>query len=561
MAISYGLFCSLSVLCVLPSIDFKKKYEPIFAYLKSDIVFIFTLFTFVFATRWPSLFWYKGYSIDEDQFLSAAWTLIQDPIFFRSVESGSSGPMNIYPMLGSMLFGIFPGFLSIRITSLLMTVSAILFSYCALKKISVIQYARTGILIPCAFFGLTSFWDFSGYSSEVPSILYLCIGLVCASYIFNYNPSTGTWIPVFYSFIGGFFISLVPLAKLQGVYLSLFTGCVLIISIILNKNISIKNKLAFALISICGALTFPLFFTGLMWASGSFEYYFKSYFLNALAYVDSGHQNFNPFVFVWQIIQKGVDFQFIFLGWALFFLIALSILFINFFKTKKIIGLPLLILSLFFVAIAFFTVIAPRRDWAHYLLFVPIYLGISLSVIMQLLDSNLSISKLKTKSTILCIVTILICVCPIGIYRLIKTNPWIGTAEKWSKVHTSTYTPVGTAIVRASTGNRSLLCVWGYNPDYHSETKLNQSTRLNISTAQFNNNNLQSFFRRTYLEDLKKNKPEVFVDATARNQFPALNDPDKYRHEVVPEVRDFVAANYELFDEIDGVRIYKWRAH
>ena len=101
--------------------------------------------------------------------------------------------------------------------------------------------------------------------------------------------------------------------------------------------------------------------------------------------------------------------------------------------------------------------------------------------------------------------------------------------------------------------------MWGYNPDYHSETRLNQSTRLNISTAQFNANNLQPFFRRTYLEDLQKNKPEIFVDATARNQFPALNDPEKYRHEVIPEIRDFVAANYTLFEEIDGVRIYKWR--
>jgi hypothetical protein len=34
---------------------------------------------------------------------------------------------------------------------------------------------------------------------------------------------------------------------------------------------------------------------------------------------------------------------------------------------------------------------------------------------------------------------------------------------------------------------------------------------------------------------------------------------EEHGHKVVPEVRDFVALNYELFDEIDSVRIYRWR--
>jgi hypothetical protein len=33
---------------------------------------------------------------------------------------------------------------------------------------------------------------------------------------------------------------------------------------------------------------------------------------------------------------------------------------------------------------------------------------------------------------------------------------------------------------------------------------------------------------------------------------------EEHGHEQIPEIRDFVAANYTLFEEIDGVRIYKW---
>jgi hypothetical protein len=559
MAISFGLLSLLTFLCVIPTLNTKTSCERIIILLKSEYFFIFTFFAFVFAARWPSLFWYKGYSIDEDQFLSAAWTLIKDPIFFRSVETGSSGPMNIYPMLGSMILGIIPGFISIRLIALFMTCSAITLAYFACKKFTAVEYARTGILMPIAFFGLTSFWDFSGYSSELPSILYLCIGLACASFIFNLHFSNILFKSSLYCFIGGFFISLVPLAKLQGVYLALFTGGVLILAIFLNRKLTIKEKIWSAFFAIVGGLAFPLVFSGLMWCSGSFNYFFNSYFLNALAYVDSGHQGFNPIIFTWQIIQKGIDFQIIFLGWSVICIFSFLILSVVFFTKWRIIGFLPIALCLFFVCLAFYTVIAPRRDWAHYLLFVPIYLGISLSVILQVLDNNTCFNKIKHKSTILCLLVTMFCVFPIGIYRSIKTNPWIGTAKKWMPVHSGTYSPVGKAILRAVSSNDSYLCVWGYNPDYHSETRLNQSTRLNISTAQFNANNLQPFFRRTYLEDLQKNKPEIFVDATARNQFPALNDPEKYRHEVIPEIRDFVAANYTLFEEIDGVRIYKRR--
>jgi hypothetical protein len=543
----------------MPAIDIKKYNNRIFRILNSEYVFTFVLIAFVITSRWPSLFWYKGYSIDEDQFLSAAWILIKDPIFFRSVETGSSGPMNIYPMLASMVFGINPGFISIRIVALCITCAALILFYFACKKVSAVEYARTGILIPVAFFGLTSFWDFSGYSSELPSIFYLSIGMVCASSIFAINLPEELFKLRVYSFFGGFFISLVPFAKLQGVYLALFTSGVLLSAIFLNKHFKIKEKIVSAFVAISGGLSFPLLFVGLLWSTSSFGYFFNSYILNALAYVESGHKGFNPFVFAWEIIQKGIDFQIIFLGWSFITIISLIVLLIIYIIQKRVSGFLSFFLCLSFVLIAFYTVIAPRRDWAHYLLFVPVYLGISMGVLLQVLDNNTFFERQKYKSTILCILVILICVFPIGIYRSIKTNPWIGSAHQWLPVHSQSYSPVGKAILKAANSNYSNLCVWGYNPDYHSETKLNQSTRLNISTGLFTNNYLQDFFRKTYLEDLQKNKPEIFVDATARNQFPALNDPEKYRHEVIPEIRDFVAENYTLIEEIDGVRIYKWK--
>jgi hypothetical protein len=86
-----------------------------------------------------------------------------------------------------------------------------------------------------------------------------------------------------------------------------------------------------------------------------------------------------------------------------------------------------------------------------------------------------------------------------------------------------------------------------------------QATRLSTSGALFNENPLKPFFLATYSDDLQRNRPLVFVDAVAPDQFVMMTKREEHGHEVIPEIRDFVAANYNLFEEIDGVRIYKWK--
>ena len=139
--------------------------------------------------------------------------------------------------------------------------------------------------------------------------------------------------------------------------------------------------------------------------------------------------------------------------------------------------------------------------------------------------------------------------------RLKSPNSWAGLAQKWSSEKPGV---ISQKILQAS-GGEGRLCVWGYNPTYYSETGLVQATRLSTSSGLFNDNALRPFFLGSYLEDLRRNRPKVFVDAVAPEQFVMMTKREEHGHEVVPEVRDFVASNYELFDEIDSVRIYRWR--
>jgi hypothetical protein len=218
--------------------------------------------------------------------------------------------------------------------------------------------------------------------------------------------------------------------------------------------------------------------------------------------------------------------------------------------------------ALCLLVLAAYTIAAPRRDWGHYLLFSPVIVTILLGMFAACLSTRLKQapggSVLREKSDIvMCLLVLGLCCLPLLGYRLIQPHPLLGTARMWHKSQHEPYSPVGKEIAAVAKGTNGKLTVWGYNPNYYTETGLVQATRLSISSAQFNDNSLKPFFRRTYLEDLQRNRPGVFVDATAVNQFPALNDPEKFRHEVVPEVRDFVAQNYQLVENIEGVRIYR----
>lgn len=261
------------------------------------------------------------------------------------------------------------------------------------------------------------------------------------------------------------------------------------------------------------------------------------------------------------MVTKATDFKIVFLGFTALALVLAAFLVFHPGRSDacKREGM-VLIISTMLVLIAFYTVLTPKRDWAHYLLYLPIFMGIFAAILLSTASRLLADTKHHQGGRFILLIAFgIFCIIPLGVYRIGKPNPWIGTAKLWHPINSQAYSEVGKAIVEAFAGASGRLCIWGYNPDYHTETKYLQSTRLNISTAQFNprNRTLEQFFRETYLEDLQKNSPLVFVDATAPDQFPSMNNPEKYRHEVIPALKDFIADNYDMLQEVNGVRIFR----
>jgi len=549
---SFGLLAMLLGMVVWPEISGKSGRM-------SSAFFLSMLCAFVFAARWPGLFYPRGFNPDEDQLVAAARALVLDPVFFRACEAGSSGPLNVYPLFASLLAGAWPTLFSARLVGLGMICVALVAVYFAGRAVFSESVARFGALLSGVFFGLTNFWDFTHYTSEHVPMALLAVGWALSAWGIFCEGLEFKWRVVLASLAACVF-SMVPFAKLQASMAALGASVILVAGVFAYGRTWRERFMGAGIVGVAG-LVFPLVLVVFFIVNGAGEYFWTSYIQNALAYQGSGYRGSSTIVMLGMILfpeppMRPDDFLWFSGGWLVFAVAGILALVWVRNQSAPWRAWGFLVYSSLLLGLAVWTVTTPQRNYPHYLLFLPAAMAVVAMALIGVLSGRFSMKTTGWRVSAMALV-MLIGIGPMVFARLKSPNLWAGLAEKWDSEKPGV---LSQKILEAS-GGKGRLCVWGYNPTYYSETGMVQATRLSTSSALFNENPLKPFFLKTYIEDLKRNKPTVFVDAVAPEQFVMMTKREEHGHEVVPEVRDFVAANYELFEEIDGVRIYKWRAH
>jgi hypothetical protein len=109
---------------------------------------------------------------DESQFLASAEKLFYDLNFFRSVDCGTSGPVNIYPLMLPAIFGFSPDLASSRLIGVIAVFLSIYWLYRAVKLVSNERLARLSILPVAGTFAMFRHGELVHYSSEhIPFLL------------------------------------------------------------------------------------------------------------------------------------------------------------------------------------------------------------------------------------------------------------------------------------------------------------------------------------------------------------------------------------------------------
>jgi hypothetical protein len=548
--ISFGLLALLAILVIWPAATNKTGRM-------GAAFFVLVLCAFVILARWPGLFYPRGFNPDEDQFVAAARALVLDPVFFRATEAGSSGPLNVYPLLASLLAGVWPTLFSARLVGLAMICGALVAVYCAGRAVFSEPVARFGALLPGVFFGLTNYWDFTHYTSEHMPMAILAWGAAMSLWALA-RPEMTFSRRVAVACLAACLFSLVPFAKLQAAMAAVVYSGILVAGVALYGSCWRQKVGGIAIVCVAGILL-PIALMVFFVFNGVFDYFWKSYILNALAYQGSGYQGQSAWQMLGMILfafppNHPIDFLWFSTGWLALMCLGGAALLC--FRRRSV---PWRVWGVFaymvlVIGLAIWTVTAPQRNYPHYLLFLPIPMGMFSMALLGLIDEKL-VQRGATSRLVLIVLAVIGALGPMLVWRTMSPNSWAGLAQNWSKEEKGL---IAKKLLEVSQGE-GRLCVWGYNPTLYTETGLLQATRLSTSSGLFNDNALRSFFLATYIDDLQRNRPLVFVDAVAPDQFVMMTKREEHGHEKIPEIRDFVAANYTLFEEIDGVRIYKWK--
>ncbi|MEO5959042.1 MAG: hypothetical protein ABIZ49_05005, partial [Opitutaceae bacterium] len=143
---------------------------------KLSWIFAVSVVLTLFAFRWPGFFHHPELNVDEAHTVAAALTLGVNPVYWKSVDGTTHGPLNDFILLVPGLFGWPVNFLTARIVGCALISGALIWFWAGMRRMWGDGVACLAVLPPLAFFSFSTFWDFVHYTSEHLTIFLLTMG-------------------------------------------------------------------------------------------------------------------------------------------------------------------------------------------------------------------------------------------------------------------------------------------------------------------------------------------------------------------------------------------------
>lgn len=548
-------FIALALLPTLPAGRWSAAVKP----LCGRTTFCLVMAAFILWARWPA-FLAPQLNPDEGIFTAAAAALLHDPVFWRAADTGSSGPLNVYPLLLLTPLGFVPDLATSRVVGLLYMISSVCLLYATLRHLYTESIARLAILPVAVTVAAMQFWDYVHISSEHCPIFILSVML----YLIAKPVGSELRAWAIRAFAMGLVGGLMPFAKMQGLPIA----AALIAVFVHSTWLQMPERRAFAgtlLAMLLGALT-PLALVLLYLAAFSLsEWFWLSYIkANLLTYVDvqTGGMATKLRTFM-RLLTASRELQT--LGWAgvLAATLALSLACVRGSFLKKAGGTlaprPLLIYAAIYLGAAMFAVIRPGNLFTHYLLFLIMPTGLLVGAALGELKQSRPIAGAAGATLYVTaygtVVAAVVVATVIVFTNRIRTNsiylPKIST-------YLETYRNDVAMAIRQAAPVGSSMVVWGFSPYLFLQSGMIQSTRFGFTGWQIENTAVRQIFVDQFIADLARTKPILFVDAIAPGMFyPTPIDPLVQGHDANPQVGVVVSRDYKLVSTVNGVRIYR----
>jgi hypothetical protein len=529
--------------------------------LESRGFYLLVLSLFVCWTRFPTLL--PGLqNPDEGLFSAAAMKLLVDPVFWRSAEAGSSGPLNILPLLLPAAFGWSPDLASSRVMGILLMTGAIIFSYLALSNIFSEAIARLSVLLTTVTLATFTTGHLSHSVSESSSIFILSVALVFFSRLYVMDQPNRKNI-----FLLGFVLGLTPYAKMQSVPVAALVG-LLSVHVLWSKNHFLNKKFFYDIGCLAiGGVLFSLIMLLYLYIFSITQKFIDAYLqANLLIYLMmdvSEHAHLTVPGFFDRVSQAALmllssrELRPLILTVLMFLGIAIIMLFMIFFNKQKatiknnMIG----IYSILMLLVSFFVIQHPGLILFHYGYFILI------PAIWVIAFCVYSFNAIKSRYFVLSMALVLVCISVAHLYQFVtKPNIHLSNDDYYRENYRSRLADIVLSYAKPG----QLIEVWGWTPILYVETGLLPATSHAYSSPMTEHYppSLMAFRNRwvtDYMNQLKTARPILFVDTVARGMFffPGKLDVKKRGHQAVPEVADYVRKHYRLVRTYRGVKIFK----
>lgn len=498
----------------------------------------------ILAWRWPVFFHPNDFNPDEGQLIAAALTYAHDPFPFRSVDLTTSGPLNGLALLPTHWLGLPQDYFNARLVAVLLEWGALLSLYGTLRTLFSPAVTAFALLPGILFFATATDTDFIHYSSEHPSLFLGALG-VCL--IWRHRPSATAagarrwlgWLA------GGICIGLLPWAKLQSAPIAAAAAIWGAGLAWFDAHRSPRHRLGW-IAALAGAALLPsATILGMLAAADLLDQFRLSYIAAALGYMETPLGWSDVVAILLQRTTRTWHMPALALG-------TIPALIAHAYWTIRQRGRPDLLYwgAAGLTLAASYTVIAPRHDFLHYLMFlvpaIVLWTGIAAGALWTCLPNT------PTRRLLLGGFVVLAGLLQLGV-RVRN-----GLPENYGRLATDWRTPYEDVArhIRAMARPGDRLAIWGWWTHLQVETGLPQATREAHSERQITESPLRdSFFRPRYLTDLQSSRPVFFVDAVGPDSF-GYSHRAGNGHETFPALGDFVAANYVLLKDFGRARLF-----
>lgn len=509
-------------------------------------IFLLSALGMLFLLRLPSIVFNAEINPDESQMITQALTLRADPVFWRSVDGTTAGPLDSY-------FLTLPGLLGLPfdyITAHLMAFGLVAVCLWLLVKTARLWFgempARLAVLPLVFMLGLTQNGDFLHYNSELIALV-----LLSWSYYLYAAQLTQKRPVVWRIALVGLLLGMVPFGKLQAVPMAAVVGLFVAVDILRRRNLTVLTKVGqVALLGVCAA-TFSLFVVFLTWVNGVYDDFVTFYILGNFQYASNTNQ-LQSLLALPSFFQKGSEFDWLVkltVGvWVVGFILALrrNTRFTH--TTWQIGGFVLLLL-----AGTLFAITRTGSGYVHYLYFLtgPLLFGLAygwqqllaeerfgrwitigaINVFLLLFGIQALLNRLSQEGP------------PLNSYPSDRQDGWVLQPS-----------PVSKKIAQYARPGEKLV-VWGWRCDYYVQAQMPQGVAENHSIRSAFAHPLLATYQRRYVRDFIRSFPPVFVDAVGSQNLWMTNRKTQ-GHELIKPLGQFVAAHYKYMGLSNDARIY-----